>query len=308
MQKNKKWIYLAALSLIWGSSFILMKRGLHYFRPDQVAALRMLVAFIVTFPISLRYFTKIEKSRWKYIAIVGIFGSGLPAILFTTAQIKVNSSLAGMLNSLTPVFTLLIAAFFFRSKFSPRHIYGVIAGFIGAAGLVLINAEGAFSTEAAYAQLIVLATVFYGISVNVIKTHLAGITSLLISGFALMIVGIPYGIYLFSTDFVYRLNTIPLAWMGVVYVAILAIMGTAVSNILYFQLVKIASPLFASAVTYLIPIVALLWGLADGETLNILHIPAMQAILGGIALISYKPKSERVGISLDKTSISTGKD
>lgn len=291
--KNIKWIYLAALSLIWGSSFILMKRGLIYFRSDQVAALRMLVAFAVTFPFSIRHFKKIESSRWKYIAIVGIFGSGLPAILFTTAQLKVNSSLAGMLNSLTPVFTLLIGAFFFRTKFSYRQIYGVIAGFIGAAGLVLINAEGSISTEAEYALLIVLATVFYGISVNVIKAHLSGITSLLISGFALMFVGIPYGIYLFSTDFVNRLANTQGAWLGFTFICTLAIMGTAVSNILYFQLVKIASPLFASAVTYLIPIVALLWGISDGEALNFLHIPAMLAILVGIALISYKKQGEK---------------
>lgn len=286
--KNSKWIYLIILSLIWGSSFILMKRGLLYFRPDQVAALRMVVAFCVTFPFCLRQFAKIDKSRWKYIAVVGVFGSGLPAILFTTAQTRVNSSLAGMLNSLTPVFTLLIGAFFFRTRFSLMQILGVIAGFLGAAALVLINAQGNISSDAEFALLIVLATLFYGISVNTIKTHLGGINSFLISGFALMIVAIPYGIYLFSTDFVNRLATNPDAWLGFSFVATLAIMGTAVSNILYFQLVKIASPLFASAVTYLIPIVALMWGVADGETLNFLHIPAMIVILGGIALISYK--------------------
>ena len=289
--KNTKWIFLTALSLIWGSSFILMKRGLIYFPPDQVAALRMVVACTVAFPFCFRQFSKIEKSRWKYIAVVGIFGSGLPAILFTTAQTKVNSSLAGMLNSLTPVFTMVIASFFFRTKYTTLQIAGVISGFLGAAALVLINAQGTISSESEYALLIVLATVFYGISVNTIKAHLSEINSFVISGFALLFVAIPYGIYLFSTDFVHRLNTIPSAWFGFTFIAILAIMGTAVSNILYFQLVKIASPLFASAVTYLIPIVALVWGFADGETLNILHIPAMMAILGGIALISYRKNS-----------------
>ena len=286
--KNTKWIFLTALSLIWGSSFILMKRGLVYFRPDQVAALRMVIAFVVAFPFCVRQFLKIEKSRWKYIAVVGIFGSGLPAILFTTAQTRVNSSLAGMLNSLTPVFTMLIASFFFRTKYTTIQITGVIAGFLGATALVIVNAHGGISTDAEYAMLIVLATVFYGISVNTIKAHLGDINSFVISGFALLFVAVPYGIYLFSTDFVHRLTTIPQAWLGCSYIATLAILGTAVSNILYFQLVKIASPLFASAVTYLIPIVALFWGIADGETLNILHIPAMLAILGGIALISYR--------------------
>ena len=292
--KNAKWIYLIILSLIWGSSFILMKRGLLYFHPNQVAALRMLVAFIVAFPFCLRQLTKIERSRWKYIAVVGIFGSGIPAILFTTAQTRVNSSLAGMLNSLAPVFTMLIGAFFFRTRFSGLQIWGVIAGFLGAAALVLINAQGNISADAEFALLIVLATAFYGISVNTIKAHLGDINSFVISGFALMLVAIPYGIYLFSTDFTHRLATVPHAWLGFAYVATLAILGTAVSNILYFQLVKIASPLFASAVTYLIPIVALMWGVADGEALNFLHIPAMLFILGGIALISYKKGTKSV--------------
>jgi drug/metabolite transporter (DMT)-like permease len=282
-----KWIFLALLALIWGSSFILMKRGLLYFHSDQVAALRMVIAFIVSFPFVARHYRQIERGKMKYIAVVGILGSGIPAILFTTAQMRINSSLAGMLNSLTPLFTVLIGFFFFRSRFSFLQVAGVAAGFLGAAGLVLVNAEGDLSADAGYSLLIVIATVFYGISVNTIKAHLAGINVLIISGFALLFVGVPYGIYLFSTDFLERLTLVPGAWTGLLYVAILACFGTALSNILYFQLVKIASPLFASAVTYFIPIVALLWGIVDGETLNLLHIPAMLAILGGVAMISY---------------------
>ncbi len=282
-----KWIFLVLLALIWGSSFILMKRGLLYFHSDQVAAMRMVIAFIVTFPFVARHYKLIGKGKMKYIAVVGIVGSGIPAILFTTAQTRINSSLAGMLNSLTPLFTVLIGFFFFRSRFSFLQVAGVAAGFLGAAGLILVNAEGDLSADAGYSLLIVVATVFYGISVNTIKAHLAGINVLIISGFALLCVGVPYGIYLFSTDFIDRLTHVPGAWTGLMYIATLACFGTALSNLLYFQLVKIASPLFASAVTYFIPIVALLWGIVDGETLNLLHIPAMLAILGGVAMISY---------------------
>lgn len=282
-----KWIFLVLLALIWGSSFILMKKGLMYFRSDQVAALRMLVAFIASFPFVAHHYKNIEKGKFKYMAVVGIFGSGIPAILFTTAQTHINSFLAGMLNSLTPVFTLLIGFWFFKSRFSAWQIAGVAAGFIGAAGLILVSADGNISTDSWYAILIVIATLFYGISVNTIKAKLTGINALIISGFALFFVGVPYGIYLFSTDFVHRLSTVDGAWHGVMYVVILALFGTALSNILYFHLVKIASPLFASAVTYLIPIVALFWGLGDGESLSPWHIPAMLTILGGVAMISY---------------------
>jgi drug/metabolite transporter (DMT)-like permease len=168
------------------------------------------------------------------------------------------------------------------------QIIGVAAGLFGAAGLILINADGAITFDQSFGFLIVFACLLYGLSVNTVKAYLTGINSLVISGFALLFVGLPYGIYLFTTDFIYILTHTEGAWKGAVYVLVLAMFGTALSNILYFQLVKIASPLFASAVTYLIPVVALLWGLADGERLHMLHIPALLLILGGVGLISYQ--------------------
>jgi len=161
-------------------------------------------------------------------------------------------------------------------------------GFIGAAGLVLIRSGGGISSDAGYAALIVIATCCYGISVNTIKTFLSGQDTLLISAVSLMVVGIPYGTYLFTTDFVHRLTTLPEARMAFAALATLSIFGTALSNILYFQLVKTAGPLFASAVTYIMPVIALFWGLADGEVLHPLHLFAMIAILAGVGLISWK--------------------
>jgi drug/metabolite transporter (DMT)-like permease len=283
---RSKWLYLIALSLIWGSSFILMKRALQYFTPGQVAALRMIIACSVSFPFVARQLRTVQRSRIRYIAIVGICGSGLPALLFTTAQATINSSLAGILNSLTPVFTLLIGALFFRTRFSTLQIAGVLSGLAGAAALILITADGNVAFDI-HGLLIVLATALYGISVNTIKAFLSDIHSVVISGISLLFPAIPYGVYLFTTDFLHRLDVVPGAWAGIGYTATLAFFGTAISNILYFRMVKIASPLFASAVTYLIPVVALMWGLLDSERLSILHIPAMAAILGGIAMISW---------------------
>ncbi len=289
-----KWFLLLALALIWGSSFILMKKGLHGFRPDQLAAIRMSVACVATFSIVFRRLKSVPLKSYKYMAVVGILGSGIPSFLFATAQTRINSSLAGMLNALTPLFTMIVGSFFFHTKFQGKQIAGVLVGFVGAAGLILIRSDGGLSADAGYASLIVIACLFYGLSVNTIKTYLGDIDSILISGIALLFVGIPALIYLFNTDFVDRLNTLPGAWQAFGCIALLGFMGTAVSNVLYFQMVKIASPLFASAVTYLIPVVALFWGMADGEGLNPLHVVAMGAILGGVALISSKSFKDRM--------------
>jgi drug/metabolite transporter (DMT)-like permease len=291
-KKSLKWIYLILLSLIWGSSFILMKRGLISFRPDQLASIRMMVACFATLPLIARKLKDIPGEKWKYIIVVGVFGSGLPALLFATAQTHVSSSVAGMLNGLTPVFTLLIGAAIFKLRFNLFQKLGVAVGFIGAAALVFVRADGSIEFKFFYAALIVLATLFYGLSVNTIKGKLSSINSLVISGAGLLFVGIPYTVYLFSTDFLERFNTMPQASFSFACICTLALFGTAVSNYLYFQLVKIAGPLFASIVTYLIPIVAMCWGFADGETINGVQVLAMVAILGGVGLIAVKPKKD----------------
>lgn len=284
--KGIKWIYLGLLALIWGSSFILMKRGLTVYTPAQLAGIRMTVACIASFALVAHRVNTVPRKSLKYVAAVGFLGSGIPAILFAAAQTRINSSLAGMLNSLTPVFTMLLGLFFFRSKFTSLQVIGVLTGFAGAAGLILIRSEGGLSADAGYAFLIVIATICYGLSVNTIKTYLSGIDSLLISGTSLLFVGIPYLIYLFCTDFTMRLTGDENGVSAFIYIVLLGLMGTAVSNYLYFQLVKVSSPLFASAVAYLIPIIALMWGVLDGEPLNPVHLLAMLAILGGVALIS----------------------
>lgn len=287
-KSNIKWIMLFVLALIWGSSFILMKQGLKGFRPDQVAAIRMMVACIATLPMGFRKFKDLTFDKVRYMAVVGAVGSGIPAFLFATAQTRISSYLAGMLNALTPVFTMILGLIFFRSKFTSIQMLGVFIGFIGAAGLVFIRSVGGISSDTFYASLIVIATCCYGISVNTIKSFLTGVDTLLITSVSLLVVGIPYGIYLFTTDFLDRFQTIPDAWWAFGCLATLSVFGTALSNILYFHLVKVSGPLFASAVTYLMPVVALVWGLIDNEVFHPLHIIAFLAILAGVMLINRK--------------------
>lgn len=286
---------LFVLALIWGSSFILMKRGLVAFRPDQVSSIRMLVACLASLPLGFSRLKNLKFEHAKYMSVVGVVGSGIPAFLFATAQTRISSYLAGMLNALTPVFTLMLGSLFFHSKFTPRQIAGVTIGFIGAAGLVFVRSGGGISSDAGFAFLIVIATCCYGISVNTIKTFLTGQDTLLISSVSLLVVGIPYGAYLFTTDFLHRLITMPEAPTAFACLATLSIFGTALSNVLYFQLVKTSGPLFASAVTYIMPIVALFWGMLDGEPFHPLHLLAMLAILGGVGLINWKDKVKSSG-------------
>jgi len=237
------WTILVLLSLIWGSSFILMKRGLVAFSPDQVAAIRMSVACLASSLIAIRRFRNLEWNSVKYMAVVGLVGSGIPAFLFATAQTRISSYLAGMLNALTPVFTILIGSIVFRSRFTNRQLWGVLIGFIGASGLVFIRSKGGIQSDLFFTLLIVLATACYGMSVNTVKHRLSGQDTLLISAVGLIIVGIPYGIYLFQTDFLEVLETHPQAAMALTSLVTLSVFGTALSNLLFFRLVKNAGPL-----------------------------------------------------------------
>lgn len=291
MQPDKKplaFLLLFVLAVIWGSSFILMKRGLEQFTPPQVAAIRLSVAFICLLPFVVTRFKEIESSRWKFIAISGFLGNGIPAFLFTAAQTTVSSSAAGVLNSLTPVFTVITGYFFFKSTFSGLRIAGVFIGLVGAVILIIMRSEGKFSADIYHASLIVIATLCYGISVNTIRHTLHEIKPKLIAGFAMVFAGPPAMIYLFTTDFTQRVTGGTPVLISFMYVCLLAIFGTAISIVLFNHLIKISGALFSTSVTYLIPIVAVAWGLIDGELLGIGLFAGMLLILLGVYLISKK--------------------
>jgi drug/metabolite transporter (DMT)-like permease len=285
---TQKWMLMAALAIIWGSSFILMKKALIDFTADQVASIRMFASFIFLFPFVISHVNKIAADKWKYLFASGLLGNGIPAFLFAFAQITVPSFMAGMLNSLTPVFTLAAGYFIFRSVVNVQKVAGVLLGLAGAVTLILITSGGTLVNITWHPILIVFATMCYAGSVNIIRHKLSEIDSLHIAGFALFIVGPPTGIYLFSTDFTDRISTNPHALLSLFYVLILALFGTAISVVLFNRLIKTSGAVFASSVTYLIPIVALMWGIADHEALGIFHLFALGAILGGVYLINYQ--------------------
>ncbi len=297
--KSKSWLILIALSVIWGSSFILIKKGLIAFTPIQVACLRVSISSLSFLPVLLIRWKKIDWSKFKYFAIVGLAGSGIPAFLFAFAQTEINSTMAGILNSLTPLFTFVLGLLIFGLAFSWSKMVGVVVGLAGAAVLIFYGSEAGMQGNFRYAILVIFATMCYATSANVVGTFLKEIRSLTISAVAFSIVGLPAVIMLFSTDFleVMQSNEYALASLG--YVSILAVMGTVIASAIFFYLVHLTNPVFASMIAYLIPIVALGWGFLDGETVTIFHFLGMALILSGIYLSkSRKTKNQKEEIGI----------
>jgi drug/metabolite transporter (DMT)-like permease len=283
------WIILIVLSVVWGSSFILMKRGMEVFSSDEVAGLRIAIAFIFLLPLFLKKQVIYFKKNWKGLVLMGVFGNLVPAFLFTAAETQISSSLAGMLNALTPLFTIVIAVVWFKDKFKTIQIIGILSGLAGAICLLLFNEGGDANTNILYSLLVVGATICYAISVNGIKHYLSGMDSITATLGALTITGPVALAYLFlGTDVVNDLKTNDLAFKAFGYICILAIFGTALSVIIFNTLIKNAGALFASTCTYLIPIVAVIWGIADGEMVNLVQIGGVIIIILSVYLINRR--------------------
>ncbi len=286
-------LVLLLLAITWGSSFILMKRGLRdgsdqpVLRPEQVAALRLGIAGLVLLPVSIRAFRKVHRADWKYLAVVGLIGSGLPAILFTISQQYLDSSIAGILNALTPLFTLFVGIIVFKRVVMPKQVMGVLIGLAGAICLVSLKGFGD-SDNMIYSLLIVLATLCYGISVNTISAKLRHISPLQITALSLLIAGIPWSLYLSTTDVAEIIQVNPHGWTSLAAVTTLAVFGTCMANLLYFWLTQQTSPLFASSVTYLMPLVAVGWGVFDNEKLTFMHLICGVIILFGVWMVNRK--------------------
>lgn len=283
---------LIILAFIWGSSFILMKNGLKVYSAEQVATMRMSFSFVCLLPLTLKHARKVPKNLYLMVLLVGLLGNGLPSILFAVAQTHLNSSTAGVLNSLTPIFTLLVAALFFKQRFSKKQIIGVLLGLLGAICLILVRANGTIETNYVYGFYILLATICYAWSVNLIKNYLSEIPAIAISSMVLIVIGPLYGYDLINhTDFLSKLSNNPESLKALGYIFLLSFFGTAISLILYNKLVQITDPLYASSVTYLIPIIAFMWGILDGEPINLIHLISMSIILVGVYLANRKPKT-----------------
>lgn len=283
------YIILAGLALIWGSSFILIKRGLDFYSSIEVGALRISITFLVLSPIAIARISKLKRRDWKFLILVGLIGSGFPAFLFAKAQTGIDSSLAGILNSLTPLFTMIIGLSFFSLKIKWFNIAGVLIGLTGAIGLISISGGRSFEINFQYAIYIIIATVCYAVNVNLVKYKLHDVDALTITSISFFIIGLPVLLYLLIfTGFVREISTEPAALKALGYISILAVVGTAFALFAFNKLVKMASPVFAASVTYLIPVVAIAWGVLDHEKMSPLFFLWMAVILIGILLVNKK--------------------
>lgn len=293
MSRNTWFPYavLFFLALTWGSSFILIKRGLEVYSSNEVGALRVVITWLFLLPFAIKRMKAFKAMHWLLFGIVGIVGSLAPAFLFAAAQKGIDSSLAGILNSLTPLFTLILGMLFFKLRPKWFNIMGVILGLAGAAGLVSVSGSGNFTFNVGYAMLIVIAAIMYATNVNVIKAYLHDIHPVTITSMAFFTIGPFTAIYLLGfTPFIETMSDHPHAWSGLGYISILAIVGTGVALMLFNKVIQMTSAVFASSVTYFIPIVALLWGIADGESFKPGFVFFVILVIVGVLLVNTTTK------------------
>lgn len=281
----RSFFILAFLSFIWGSSFVLIKKSVAIFPSEQVALLRLAISGIAFIPLVIQQWRKIDWSRFHFFVMVGLLGSGIPAFLFAFGQQRISSSVAGILNSLVPLFTLVIGILVFRAKLIWAKVFGVLLGLVGAAMLILFSSDSGLSGDVGYALLIVLAAMCYGANSNIVGNVFRDVSSKVISTVSFASVGIPSVIIiLMATNFTEILTTHPDGWRGLGYVSLLALVGTVMASMIFFQLIKWTSPVFASMVAYIMPIVSVFWGVIDGEAIAWYHFVGMGLILSGVYL------------------------
>lgn len=285
IKKYLKWVLLVLLSLIWGSSFILIKKSIHYFSPMQVGALRVFGAGLLLLPIALKNRHQFPKPLLKWVIIAGMCGNFFPMFLFPLAEMKVSSSIAGVINSLMPICVILLGFLFWNIKTSLMQIIGVL---ISVSGAYLLLYSGNSSEKIHYLEIayLLLATLFYGMNTMISKMKLNHLPSLMLSSFIFgFILIIPSFLVLVFTDFFSSnyINTSHLEGFG--YIALLSVFGTGLAMIIYYEIIRLSSPLFASTVSLLMPIVAVIWGFLDGEILGALQLVGALIILMGLLFL-----------------------
>jgi len=287
-----KWLYLLLLSLIWGSSFILIKKGLLGLSPFHLGSLRTIFTGLILFAAGYSSLKSIPKHKWKWLALSGFLGSFFPSYFFAIAETEIDSAIASILNSLVPLNTILIGFFVFRISSTQRQVLGVIIGFVGTIFLIMKGANLNPSQNYWFAGFVIGSTLMYASNTNIIKKHLQDVRPLAIATANYVFIIIPAFAILIADGFFTKAtfkNEHFMASTG--YVLILSLFGTALAKIVYNKLVQISTPVFASSVTYLMPVIALGWGLLDGENFELSQLGATALILFGVYLSHKKKKA-----------------
>ncbi len=283
---NLRWLYLALLSFIWGTSFILMKKASLGFTPIQIGALRTITCTFFLLIIGRKSLKNIEPKHWKWLAITGIVGSLFPAYFYAYAVTGLGSAIPSILNSLTPFNTLWVSILFFGLKFNPKQLLGIIIGLIGTVSLIYQGMELNPNQNYTYAIFPIISSIGYAFNVNLVKHHLQDLKPLAITVGNFLIICIPSVLVLVFTDFFTTLEINQTTQTAFFYLCLLAFFCTAVPKIIFNKLIHISSTVFASSVTYIIPIVAVTWSFIDGERLSLIQILSALIILLGVWLVN----------------------
>ena len=288
----KKWIYLIVLSIIWGSSYILIKKGLVGLTPIQLGAFRILMTTVILLLVGYKSLRGWSFEQWKWLVFTGFFGTFFPSFLFAFSETEINSSVVAVLNGLTPLFTIIIAYFFFQQRVKKKQLGGVLVGFLGTVILVAQEFSLSSTGDGRYAFLVVLASMCYAIYVNTLKHKLEGVAPMAIALANFIAICIPALILLLTSPFTwdsFYTDTTILTSMG--YIFILSLFGTAFAKVLFNELLTFSSTVFSISITYLLPIVAIGWGVLDGESFGGIQWLASGLILGGIYLVTETKKA-----------------
>jgi drug/metabolite transporter (DMT)-like permease len=280
----RDWLIMFGLAFVWGFSFLFIKRSVAIFTPIQVLSWRMTMATLAYLPFAIAYWSKIQWKSWPYYAVVALSGSAIPNLMYAFAQKHVSSSLAGVLNSLTPLFTLILGALFFQMKVTKYKALGILLGFAGASVLIIFNTKNAVSGHLGFALVCALATIFYALNSNIVGSKLREHHPAAIASASFMLMGLPFVGLLVGSGGIEAAMTHPDGWKGVGYLAFLGAVGTALASIIYFDLLQRTSTLFATSVTFLLPVMSIIIGTLDGEAIGFSDILGTGIILGGLYL------------------------
>ncbi|WP_430429128.1 DMT family transporter [Maribacter litoralis] len=285
---DQKWIYLVILSFIWGSSFILIKRSLIGYTPLQVGGLRIVFASLLLFVLGYKSLSTLSKTDWKWVAIAGLCSSFFPPFFFALAQTEINSGITSILNSVAPLFTTLVGIALFGLALKGRQVLGVLIGLLGTVVLIAAGMENNTEQNYWYALFIIFSAFGYAFNINIIKRYLSHLSPLAVTTASFGVAFFPALVILVYTGVFQQFVGNGAMHEAVWYVMALAFLGTALANILFNKLIKLSSPVFAASVTYLIPLVAVLWGFLDGENISLLQLLGGLIILFGVWLVNRK--------------------
>ena len=291
--EKEKWVLLVLLSVIWGSSFILIKKSLEHFNPYEVGALRVLIAGIILLPLAILNIRKFPKKHLKWLILAAVTGNFIPMFLFPIAETEVSSSIAGIINSMMPIFVIIVGALLWKFQTTKRQVIGVIISFTGACILAFSGGEGG-EFKLIPILLLLLATLFYAISTTTVKSKLSDVPAKILSAFVFSFVLIlPSVIALVFAGFFNNLQVNSGFWEGLGFVSLLSIFGTGLAMMLNYKLLSVSTPLFASTVTLLMPVVAIIWGLLDGEKLTLMQGFGGVIILAGLIFLRQMPAANK---------------